>query len=177
MKEAVQKVEQRCMAKLVQLEQAEGKMKEMRAEVLREKLLREAEQRAAADAKKSAAKLKEKARQLGSYVRRVVAPSVAKVEVLQSVDNAMLGVADVDTGATSDADSDGSSYSNYSSHKDAKSDGGDTAQDFKETSRAIPERTGDEGNEGREEPLKGSSVTMESCPVPKEAPISYGKEL
>ena len=89
----------------------------------------------------------------------------------------MLGVADVDTGATSDADSESSSYSNCSSHKDAKSDGGDTAQHIKETSRAIPERTGDESNEGREEPLKGSRVIMESCPVPKEAPISYGKEL
>ena len=86
---------------------AHARLKGIRAEVLREKLLRESESRAASSAQKAAIKLKEKAHQLGAFVRRVATPSTTKAEMLQNLDDAMSGVAEINTGGAGDAVSNG----------------------------------------------------------------------
>ena len=113
LREATETVERQCVANLARMEQgAEAKLKQMRAEVLREKLLRELDRRAATSAQEATAKLKQKAHGLSAYLRAVAAPCAVKAEVLRGVEDAMLGVVDMNGGASvdagGDADRDGS---------------------------------------------------------------------
>eukprot|EP00973_Karenia_brevis_P091152 12406152-Karenia_brevis.AAC.1 len=105
--EAMKIMEKKIADQIAKLKQGTDiKLTEMRAEVLREKLLRDSQERAATKARGAAAKLQEKTRCLGAYVRKVGAPCAAKEELLQDAEDAIAGVvahANVPGAASSDS--------------------------------------------------------------------------
>ena len=104
-------------------------MKELRAEVLREKLLRDSDKRAANVAQEAVAKHKEKICRLSAYLRLVAAPCAAKKELLEDANDAMPGAAldaagaEVVASASAEAVGAASVSANSGSESDDGSDG------------------------------------------------------
>ena len=139
---AVKTMERRCASQFAKLEQsAEAKLKELRAEVLREKLLRDADKRAANVAQEAAAKHKEKIGRLSAYLRLVAAPCAAKKELLEDATDAMPGVAldaagaEVVASASAEAVGVASVSTNSGSESDEGSDGSASDDDGSSTSQ------------------------------------------
>ena len=145
---------------------ANAKLKEVRAEVLREKLLRDSDKRAANVAKEAAAKRKGKIGRLSAYLRLVAPLCAAKKELLEGATDAMpsaalyaagaevvastsaatVGVASVSTNCRPESDegSDGSASNDnrYSSSQEEATHVANTgtAQDAGEAPRASSPR-------------------------------------
>ena len=147
-------------------QRADAKLKELRAEVLREKLLRDSGKQTTFVAQEAATKHKEKIGRLSAYLRLVAAPCAAKKELLEDANDDMpgaaldaagaevvasasaeaVGVASVSTkgGSESDEGSDGSASDDdgYSSSQEETTPVANTgtAQDAGEAPRASSPR-------------------------------------